>query len=173
MTATFFAVTQKVGGGFLGTFRWWSPTIFPNSMQNSSLLLLKCYLAWGESYFWALQLFQMFTGPSFQINYIYQVHSFSVDSNAPQELCIWLSKALPGKIHRSGKHSKHSCLQDRANFHRSRAWQIALLASTAKCFWFMKMSECYNFVPNEFTNVKYIYVYVQQIVPNKLQVANE
>ena len=56
----------------------------------------------GVSYFWALMSFQMF---------------------------IWnqLSKdVVSGKHQRSGGHRKRNCLQDRADFHRSRAWQIVL-----------------------------------------------
>ena len=47
-----------------------------------------------------------------------------MDFKAPQELWNPLSKAVPGKFHGSGGHSKCNCLQDRANFHRSQAWQI-------------------------------------------------
>ena len=43
----FLAVSQETGRGFLGTFGRWSPTLFPNSMLKSSLLLIYCYLAWG------------------------------------------------------------------------------------------------------------------------------
>ena len=32
--------------------------------------------------------------------------------------------AVPGKFHRISRRSKCNCLQDQANFHRSRAWQI-------------------------------------------------
>ena len=46
---------------------------------------------------------------------------------------LWnpLSKAVPGKSKRSGRHSKHNCLQDQANFHRSWARQIVLIFNTA------------------------------------------
>ena len=35
-----------------------------------------------------------------------------------------LSGAVPGEFHRSGKHSKHNCLQDRATFHRSKGFGV-------------------------------------------------
>ena len=34
-----------------------------------------------------------------------------------------LNKAIPCKFHGSDGHSKHNCLHDQANFHRSHAWQ--------------------------------------------------
>ena len=37
-----------------------------------------------------------------------------------------LSKAVPGEFHGSGRHSKCNCLPDRANFHKSQAWQIVM-----------------------------------------------
>ena len=40
-------------------------------------------------------------------------------------------KAVPGKFHGSSGHSKRHCLQDRDNFHRSRAWQIVVSFNTA------------------------------------------
>ena len=39
--------------------------------------------------------------------------------------------AVPGKFHRSGGHNKSTCLQDRSNFHGSRAWQIVKISNTA------------------------------------------
>ena len=38
-----------------------------------------------------------------------------------------LCKAVPGKLHGSGGHSKCNCLHDRINFHRSQAWHIVLI----------------------------------------------
>ena len=49
---------------------------------------------------------------------------------APQELWNALSKSVPGKYLRSGEPSKQDCLQDRANFHRSQAWQFAFIFNT-------------------------------------------
>ena len=43
-----------------------------------------------------------------------------MDFKAPRRL----SKAVPGKFNRSGRHSKHNCLQDRANSHMFPAWQF-------------------------------------------------
>ena len=60
-----------------------------------------------------------------------------MDLKAPQELWnpreLWnqLSKAVPGKFHWSGRHCKSNCLQDRANFDRSLAWQTVLIFNTA------------------------------------------
>ena len=49
-----------------------------------------------------------------------------MDVKASQELWNTLSKAVPGKFHRSYEHSKRKCLQHRANFHKSWVWQILL-----------------------------------------------
>ena len=85
------------------------------------------------SYFWALWSFQMFTGPLFHV-YIYKV--LSVDFKNPWELWNPLKKAVPGKFHESVGHSKHTtcsnCLEDWANFPRSRVWQIVLIL-TLRC----------------------------------------
>ena len=51
-------------------------------------------------------------------------------SKLPKELWNPSSKTVPGKFHSSDEHSKHNCLQDLANFHRSRAWQIVLIFNT-------------------------------------------
>ena len=69
-------------------------------------------------------------------NYIYYVLSYSVDFKAHRELWNPLNKVVhvPGKCHGSSGHSKRNCLQDRANFHRSRAWR-----GTARN-WFKKNS---------------------------------
>ena len=45
----------------------------------------------------------------------------------PRELGNPLSKAVPVKCQGSGAYGKRNCLQDRANFRRSRVWQIALI----------------------------------------------
>ena len=54
-----------------------------------------------------------------------------MDSKALLELWNPLSKAVSGKFHWSGGHSKHNCLQNWANFHRSRALQINLIVNIA------------------------------------------
>ena len=46
---------------------------------------------------------------------------------ARQDLWNALIKAVPSNVHGSGGHSKRKCLQDRANFRRSRPWQIVLI----------------------------------------------
>ena len=55
-----------------------------------------------------------------------------MDFKAPLELRNPLSKAIPGKFHGSCWHSNRSYLQDRTNFHRSRAWQIVLILITGE-----------------------------------------
>ena len=40
------------------------------------------------------------------------------------------TKAVSGQFHGSGRHSKCNGSQDRANFHRSQAWQIVLIVNT-------------------------------------------
>ena len=77
-----------------------------------------------SSYFWALWSFQMFIGPSFEINLTL---SCSVDDKTPRELWNPLSKAVAGEFTGSDGNGKYSCLKDRANFHRSWARQIILL----------------------------------------------
>ena len=52
-----------------------------------------------------------------------------MDIKTLQELWNPLSKAVPGKFKRYGGLSKCNCLQDGANFHRSRVWQIVLIKS--------------------------------------------
>ena len=56
--------------------------------------------------------------------------SYWANFKAPRELWNPLSKAVPSKFHGSVGHSKCNCLQNRANFHRSRAFQIALIFDT-------------------------------------------
>ena len=71
--------------------------------------------------------------------------SYLVEFKAPQELCNPPSKAVSGKFHTSGRQSKRNCLQNRANFQRSRALQIALIFNTAMSFYkvFNKVSMVY------------------------------
>ena len=60
----------------------------------------------------------MFSCPKFKI----KLYSLSIISlrRFLRELGNPLSKAVPGTFHASGGHTKHNCLQDQANFHRSR-----------------------------------------------------
>ena len=44
------------------------------------------------------------------------------------------TKAVPGKIHGSGGHNTRNYKQDRANFHRFRAWQIVVIFTRCR-FW--------------------------------------
>ena len=58
----------------------------------------------------------MFTGPLFQI----KLHLQSII------LIQW-----EGRFYECGGHDKRNFLKDRANFYRSRAWQIVLIIITA------------------------------------------
>ena len=62
----------------------------------------------------------------------YYVLPYSVDFKAPQELWNPFSKAkaVPGKFHGPGRHSKHNYIQNWAIFCRPRAWQIVLIFNT-------------------------------------------
>ena len=53
-----------------------------------------------------------------------------MDFTAPRGLWNPLRKKVPCKFRGSGEHSKLNCLQDWANFHRIRAWQIVLIFNT-------------------------------------------
>ena len=77
------------------------------------------------SYFLFLRSSEMFKGPFIPCKITFTKYCIT-----HQELWNPLSKAVPGKFHGSGGHSKRNCLQDRANFHRSRAWQIVLIINT-------------------------------------------
>ena len=57
----------------------------------------------------------------------YMIKNISYISFETRFLLLW---SVPGKLHGSDGHSKRKCLQDRANFHRSRAWQIVLMLNT-------------------------------------------
>ena len=72
-----------------------------------------------------------------------QVLSCSDDFKAVRELRNPLSKRVPGKFHGSDGHSKWNCLQDRANFHRSRAMPIVLIFNTA--VWYVICCKAYTF----------------------------
>ena len=72
----------------------------------------------------------MFTSPLFQIKLYLLSTVLPSGFQSSRELWNPLSKAVPGKFHRSGRHGKCNCLQDRANSHRSLAWQIALIFNT-------------------------------------------
>ena len=90
---------------------------------------------------------KIFTGPTYKLLLsftvisdvyrsfiLYKLHILSTvlfsGFQSSRELWNPLSKAVPGKFHGSDGHSKCSCLQDRTNFHRSQAWQIALIFKT-------------------------------------------
>ena len=51
-------------------------------------------------------------------------------SKLPGSFQIHRVKAVPGKFHGCGRHSKHNCLQERAHFHRFQAWQIVQIFNT-------------------------------------------
>ena len=69
----------------------------------------------------------MFAGPLLETKLYLLVLFHSMDFKAPHELLKQLDTAVPGKFHRFCGHSKRNCLQDQANFHRSRACQIVLI----------------------------------------------
>ena len=85
------------------------------NIYRSDVLLELCY------HFRCLHVFYS------KQNYIYKVVSYSVNFKAPRELWYPLSKTIRGKFHGSAGGSIRNCLQVRANFHRSRAWQIVLI----------------------------------------------
>ena len=58
---------------------------------------------------------------------------YESDFKTPCALWSPLSKVVSSKFHGSGRHSKRNCLQDRVNFHRSRAWQIVLFLTLTVC----------------------------------------
>ena len=62
--------------------------------------------------------------------HIYWVLPYSVDFKARAEFWNQLSKAVPVKFQGSGGHNEVNCLQDRANFRKSRAWQIVSIFNT-------------------------------------------
>ena len=87
-----------------------------------------------------------------------------MDFKAPQELWNPLSKAVLGKLHGSGGHSKCNFSQDQANFYSSWAWQIALVLTLLD----VCVSFCKVLLP-VFSNLKfpsrsfvlvYIYIYI-------------
>ena len=73
----------------------------------------------------ALWLFKTLTGLNQKIHLLVLCHS--IDFKTPWELWNSLNKVVPGKFHGFGGHKKCDCLQDQANFHRSRTWQIVLI----------------------------------------------
>ena len=70
--------------------------------------MVKYLRVYYGSYLWALWSFQMFTGPLFKI----KIHLLSIVllSFTPHELWNPLIKAVPGKFHGSGGHSKCNSL---------------------------------------------------------------
>ena len=76
-----------------------------------------------------LRSFQIFSSHLFQIKqHLLSTVLLSGFQSSPGVLK--LSKAVLGKFHEYGRHSKCSDLQDRAKFHNSRAWQIVLILNT-------------------------------------------
>ena len=101
-----------------------------NNCVAVSKIRKKYLQVWCTSPFWALRSFQMFTGPKFQV----KLHLLSTvllsGFQSSHEFWNSLSKALPGKFYRSGRHSNHNSLQYQANFDRCQAWQIVLVFNT-------------------------------------------
>ena len=90
----------------------------------------------------------MLTFPLFEIN----LHLLSMVALSGFQSS--LSKVVPGKFHGCDRHSKCNCLQDWANFHRSRVWQVVLiftrdqfwpLSNVVACIcWCVSQSVCFN-----------------------------
>ena len=55
-----------------------------------------------------------------------------------------MKKVVPGKFHGSGWNSKGNCLNDRANFYKSRAWKIGLIFITANVVWMSQLCDRTN-----------------------------
>ena len=73
---------------------------------------------------------KIFTGPMYKVLSNCVVFSYVYRSFIPNKATFTkfgLTQAVPTKFTGSGGHGKCNCAQDRANFHRSRAWQIVLL----------------------------------------------
>ena len=81
------------------------------------------------------------------VYYMHLVLSYSVDFKTPQELWNPLIKAVPGTFRGSAGHSKRTCLKDRANFHKFRAWQIVLIFNTANTRYFFFRRHSHGFPP--------------------------
>ena len=60
----------------------------------------------------------MLTGPLLRIKITFTKYCLT------QKLSNPLSKTVPTKCQGSGRHSEYNCLQDGANFYRSRAWRM-------------------------------------------------
>ena len=54
-----------------------------------------------------------------------------MDFKAPGEFLNALSNEVPGTFYGSGGHNERNCLQYRANFQRSREWQVILISKSA------------------------------------------
>ena len=74
--------------------------------------------------------------------------SYSVDFKAPLEQYLVNFTGL------SGGHTKPNCLQDWANFHRSWAWQIALIFNTAIAYLHKWAMGCVSWTIADGTHVK-------------------
>ena len=102
----------------------------PITVSKLKYLQVRC-----RSYVWALRSFQMFTGPLLQIKLLLPSTCFVLLSGFQSSPELWnpLSKAVPGRYHGSGRHSKCKCLHDWASFHTSQAWQIVVILKTVTC----------------------------------------
>ena len=70
-----------------------------------------------------------------QVTFNFPVISYINSSFIPNKTtftkhCLTMCISTFPKFHGSGVHSKRNCLQDQANFHKSRAWQIVLVFNT-------------------------------------------
>ena len=100
---------------------WWYTLLYQKLGKIFTDLMYKLH--------WDLRSFQMFTSHLFQIKQ-HLLSTVSPSGFQNSQGVFKLSKAVLGKFHDYGRHSKCSDLQDRAKFHRFRAWQIVLILNT-------------------------------------------
>ena len=127
---------------------WWGGYgVWAHSqIYSHNLLLSQCM--WCHVIIAVKQSGKTFTGLKYNLLLSFNIVSDVFRSFIPNEITFtehcyiqWISKlpklwnpqikAVPGKFHGSLRHSKCNCLQDRANFQRSQAWQIVLIFNIA------------------------------------------
>ena len=103
--------------------RLWTTRV--NQALWQGFMWVQCKKIW-KSLYWS----------QVQVTFSVTVTSDAFRSFAPNKTTFqWILKlpgvkAVAGEYHGCGWHSKHNCLQDRANFYRSWAWQIVLIFNT-------------------------------------------
>ena len=145
--------------------KWWWPWSIGNLLPNetSRSAATSRHLKWHGPmciiYKECQKLGKTLAGPTYKLLFIFTVISYAYKSflpnkitfskycltqwisKVPQELWNPLNKTVPGKFHRPGEHSRCNCLQDRAIFYRSRAWEIVLIFNTVYVYTFFLHSE--------------------------------